>query len=94
VNSSDNACDYEVDLTINDDEDADIFYGHRKFTVKPKDIFSYQFQFSPKAEKFYEGSLTIHNLTEGIYSKYILNGKGERPPILADIKINTKVGEM
>lgn len=69
------------------------FSGLKKFTVKPKDTFIYELRFEPSAEEKFEAELRLHNVTEGITSKYILSGKGEKAPPLAELSIETKVGE-
>lgn len=74
--------------------DKNVFNGVKKFTVKPKEFYIYELKFSPLAEEIFEGELRLNNTTEGIQTKYLLVGKGEKSPALAEINVETRVGEM
>lgn len=91
-NNSENVCQYEVDITAQD-QNKSVFKGKMNFSIPPKESFFYDLTFCPKSEISYEAELKFNNTTEGIQIKYFLSGQGERRPPLGEIKLETRVGQ-
>lgn len=92
-NNSEMAVNYEAEI-IGKVNDKNAFKGPTKFTIQAKDIYSYELVFLPNAEEKFEAELVLNNLTEGIISKYVLTGVGEKKPALGEIKLDTRVGQV
>ena len=58
-NNSENACNYDVEM-ISRKGDKSVYKGVLKFTVKPKDIYTYDLKFVPNAEETFEVIIKFH----------------------------------
>jgi hypothetical protein len=92
-NNSEMAVHYEAEI-MTKFTDPTIFKAASKFTIPAKSVFSYDLTFLPNAEEKFEAELVLNNLTEGLISKYVLTGIGEKKPALGEIKLDTKVGQV
>jgi hypothetical protein len=54
----------------------------------------YELRFEPNSEEKFECELRLTNVTEGIQTKYMLSGKGDKAPPLTEVNFETRVGEM
>jgi hypothetical protein len=102
-NNSEHCCNYEVSINIKNSHgstsdlnknDKNVFRGVSKFVINSKDSYLYDLIFIPTSEKKFQGEIVFNNVTEGILTRYVLEGIGEQRPALGEIKLNTKVGNI
>ena len=55
------ACNYQVEI-VSKNDDKTVFTGPKKFTIRPRDVFSYELTFLPNAEQKFEVKFVYLNV--------------------------------